>query len=77
MRHPSVKAAMRAADAALDTLPPEQRSAVAAARPRAEEAVARVAAALTDELGAYQQGTPVSKAQLWEEQGAALVGPLH
>lgn len=77
MRHPAVKAAMRGADAALDTLSPDQRSVVAAARPRAEETIARVAAALTDELAAYQPGSPVSKAQQWDAEGAALVGPLH
>lgn len=77
VRHPAVKATMRAADAALDTLTPDQRSAVAAARPRAEETIARVAAALTDELAAYQPGNPVSKLQLWDAEGTALIGPLH
>lgn len=77
MRAPAVKSTMRAADAALEGLTPEQRAVVAAARPRSEEVVAQVAAALTDELGAYTQGAAVPKSQRWAAEGASLVGPLH
>lgn len=78
MRHPAVKATMRAADAALDTLSAEQRAAVAEARPQAEATVNRVVAALTDELGAYQQGSPVSKVERWASEGAGgVIGPMH
>ncbi|KAL4448648.1 hypothetical protein ABPG75_005867 [Micractinium tetrahymenae] len=77
VRHPAVKATMRAADAALEALTPEQRSQVAAARPNCEANIARVVAALTDELGAYQQGNPTTKVQRWDAEGAALVGPLR
>ena len=78
MRHPAVKAAMRSADAALDVLTAEQRAAVAEARPRAEATIDCVVAALTDELGAYQQGSPVSKVERWGGEGAAgVIGSLH
>ncbi|PRW44890.1 apoptotic chromatin condensation inducer in the nucleus-like isoform X1 [Chlorella sorokiniana] len=78
VRHPSVKATMRAADAALDTLSAEQRAAVAEARPQAEATISRLVAGLTDELGAYQQGSPVSKVERWASEGAAgVIGPLH
>lgn len=78
MRHPSVKATMRAADAALDTLSAEQRAVVAEARPQAEATVNRVVAGLTDELGAYQQGSPISKVERWASEGAAgVIGSMH
>lgn len=77
MRHPAVKAAMRAADSALDGLTSEQRQEVAAARQGYEACMARVVSALTDELGAYQQGSPVTKVQRWDAEGAQLIGPLH
>ncbi|KAI7840808.1 hypothetical protein COHA_005454 [Chlorella ohadii] len=78
VRHPAVKATMRAADAALDTLSAEQRAAVAEARPQAESTISRVVAALTDELGAYQQGSPVSKVERWASEGAGgVIGPLR
>lgn len=77
MRHPAVKATMRVADAALETLTPEQRTQVAEARSNYEASIARVVAALTDELGAYQQGSPTTKVQRWDSEGAALVGPLR
>jgi len=77
VRHPAVKAAMRAADNALDTLTPDQRTLVSEARPQYEACIARVVAALTDELGAYQQGNLTTKVQRWDEEGARLIGPLH
>lgn len=67
---------MRASDAILEALTADQRSAVAAARPDFEETLRRVVAALTDELGAYQQGNPITKVQRWDSEGAALIGPL-
>ncbi|PSC67518.1 hypothetical protein C2E20_8825 isoform B [Micractinium conductrix] len=77
VRHAAVKAAMRASDAALEGLTAEQRAAVAAVRPQYEATVARVVAALTDELGAYQKGKASTRVQRWDAEGAALVGPLR
>lgn len=76
VRHPAVKATMRAADAALEVLTPEQRAQVASVRPNYESTIACVVAALTDELGAYQQGSPTTKVQRWDSEGVALIGPL-
>jgi hypothetical protein len=72
----AVRSCMRASDAALDALTADQRSAVAAARPTFEDVLTKVAAAVTDELGAYQQGSLITKVQRWDNEGAALIGPL-
>ncbi|KAL4855431.1 Reticulocyte-binding protein 2 a [Chlorella vulgaris] len=77
VRSTAVKAAMRAADAALDGLSPEQRAVVADSRRGGEAVVRRVVAALTDELAAYQQGSLLTKVQRWDADGVALIGPLH
>jgi hypothetical protein len=68
---------MRAADAALDGLSPEQRAVVADSRRGGEAVVRRVVAALTDELAAYQQGSLLTKVQRWDADGVVLIGPLH
>ncbi|KAI3436380.1 hypothetical protein D9Q98_002434 [Chlorella vulgaris] len=77
VRSTAVKAAMRAADAALDGLSPEQRAVVADLRRGGEAVVRRVVAALTDELAAYQQGSLLTKVQRWDADGVVLIGPLH
>lgn len=79
VRASAVKATMRAADAAMERLTEEQRSVAAATRPQSEALVDRVVAALTDELGAYQQGNMVTKVQRWDDGEGALqlIGPLH
>lgn len=77
MRASAVMSSMRAADTALESLSAEQRSAVAAARPEGEACIAKVVAALTDELAAYQHGGPVTKVQRWDAEGVRLIGPLH
>lgn len=76
MRHPVVKGAMRAADSALDSLTAEQRSTVSTARQQYEACISKVVGALNDELGAYQQGSPVTKTQRWDSEGVALIGSL-
>lgn len=77
VRSSAVKAAMRCADAALESLSPGERSAVAESRQKGEAVIQRVVTALTDELGAYQQGSLLTKVQRWDADGVALIGPLH
>lgn len=78
-KHPAVVAATRRADALVDGLSPEQRSAAAAYRTRSDAVLTALAGALTEELGAYQGASTAaqaSKVQQWDERGVALVGPL-
>ena len=77
MRHPVVKSLMRAADAASDSLSSEQRSMVSTSRLQYDACIEKVVAAMTDELGAYSQGSPVTKVQRWDSDGVALIGSLN
>ena len=75
----AVQRATREADALLAALPPEGREAVAAARRGGggDALPDRVAAALTEELGAHQAGGGArSRVQEWDQRGAELIGEL-
>lgn len=72
----AVRAATRRADQLLEGLSSEQRAGVAAQRGQSKALVAKVAKDLTEQLGAYQEGTAKSRAQDWDERGAAMLSSL-
>lgn len=76
VRSPAVRAATRRADQLLEALTSEQRSQVAAKRGEASAIILKAAEGLTEQLGAYQESSSRSKAQEWDELGAAMLGPL-
>ena len=76
LRSSVVKAATRRSDKLLEALTPDQRQAVTKRRSKSKEIIARATAALTEQLGAYKEGSTRSKAQDWDERGAAVIGPL-
>ena len=75
-RSPAVRAATRRADQLLEVLTPDQRSLLATKRGEAAAVLATLSEALTEQLGAYQDGSTRSKVQEWDERGAAMLGPL-
>jgi hypothetical protein len=78
VKSPAVKAATRRADQLMEGLSAADRQRLLDTRRDAssKDLISKVVKALTEELGAYTDSAQLSKVQLWDERGSAMIGPM-
>lgn len=74
----AVRAATRRADQLMEGLSPGDRQQLLETRrgTSSKNLLAKIAKALTEELGAYTDSAQLSKVELWDQQGSLVIGPM-